>query len=54
MLGAHREICAEISAMKAFLAACIAIGILSAIDLQFNDGRHVNVVKRAVSNLVPR
>lgn len=50
MLGANREICA----MKAFLAACIAIGILSTIDLQFNDGRYVNVVKRAAGNLLPR
>ena len=41
--------------MRAFLAACIAGGILWAVDVQFNDGRYSNVVQRAFKSvLAPR
>jgi len=39
--------------MRAFIAACIAIGILWAVDVQFNGGRYSNVVQRALKSIVP-
>lgn len=40
--------------MKAFLAACIAIGVLWGFDVEFNDGRYADVVKQAVKSVIPR
>ena len=40
--------------MKVFLAACVAIGILWGIDIEYNNGRYTDVVKRAVKTVVPR
>jgi hypothetical protein len=40
--------------MKAFIAACVAIGILWGIDVEFNGGRYTDVVKRAVKSGLPR
>ncbi len=40
--------------MKAFLAACVAIGILWGIDTEFNNGRYADVVMRAVKSALPR
>jgi hypothetical protein len=40
--------------MKQLLAACIAIGALWAIDVEFNDGRYTGVVQRAFKSLVAR
>jgi hypothetical protein len=40
--------------MRAFIAACIAVGILWAVDVQFNDGRYSDVVKVAVKNVLQR
>ena len=31
--------------MKQFLAACVAIAVLWAIDVEFNDGRYAKVVR---------
>jgi rhamnogalacturonyl hydrolase YesR len=38
--------------MRAFIAACIAIGILWAVDVQFNDGRYSNIVQRALKSML--
>ena len=40
--------------MKAFLAACIAAGILWGVDAQFNNGRYTDVVKRAAKSMLTR
>jgi hypothetical protein len=40
--------------MKAFLAACVAIGILWGIDIEFNNGRYTDVVKRVAKSVLPR
>jgi hypothetical protein len=32
--------------MKAFFAACIAVGVLWAVDVEMNGGRYSDVVKR--------
>jgi hypothetical protein len=40
--------------MKQFLAACVAIAVLWAIDVEFNDGRYTAVVKRAFNSMVAR
>lgn len=40
--------------MKAFLAACVALGILWGIDSEFYNGRFTDVVKRVVKSAVPR
>jgi hypothetical protein len=39
--------------MKAFIAACMAIGILWALDVEMNGGRYSDVVKMAVVNVLP-
>jgi hypothetical protein len=39
--------------MKAFIAACTAIGILWALDVEMNGGRYSDVVKKAVVNVLP-
>jgi hypothetical protein len=40
--------------MKAFIAACVAIGILWGIDVEFNNGRYTDIVQRAVKSVLPR
>ena len=40
--------------MKAFLAACVAVGILWGIDTEFNNGRYTDVVKRVVKSALSR
>ena len=40
--------------MKQFLAACVAIAVLWAIDVEFNDGRYSAIVKRAFESIVSR
>jgi len=40
--------------MKQFLAACVAIAVLWAIDVEFNDGRYSAIVMRAFSSMVAR
>jgi hypothetical protein len=40
--------------MRAILAACIAVGVLWAIDVEMNGGRYSNVVKKAVMSVLPR
>ena len=40
--------------MKAFLAACVAVGILWGIDIEFNNGRYTDVVKRVLKSALPR
>jgi hypothetical protein len=40
--------------MKQPLADCVAIAVLWAIDVEFNDGRYTAVVKRAFSSMVVR
>jgi hypothetical protein len=40
--------------MKQFLAACVAIAVLWAIDVEFNDGRYSAIVKRALNSIVAR
>jgi hypothetical protein len=37
--------------MQAFVAACIAVGVLWAVDVEMNGGRYSDVVKKAVSIL---
>jgi hypothetical protein len=39
--------------MKAFLAACVAVGILWGIDSEFNNGRYTDVVERVVKSALP-
>jgi len=36
------------------MRAFIAVGILWAVDVQFNDGRYSDVVKVAVKNVLQR
>lgn len=38
--------------MKSVVAALVAVGALYACDVQFNDGRYVAVVMRAVTSLL--
>jgi hypothetical protein len=40
--------------MKAFAAACIALAVLWAVDIEFNNGRYGNVVKRAIGSIVSK
>jgi hypothetical protein len=44
----------EAAIMKAFIAACVAIGILWGIDVEFNNGRYSDIVQRAVKSVLPR
>ena len=39
--------------MKGFIAACIAAGILWVLDAQMNDGRYGDVVKKAMTSVLP-
>jgi len=40
--------------MKAFIAALIAVAILYAVDVQYNDGRYSEVVELAATSLIGR
>ena len=40
--------------MKAFIAACIAAGVLWALDVEMNGGRYSDVVKKAVVSVLPK
>jgi hypothetical protein len=40
--------------MKAFIATCIAAGVLWALDVEMNGGRYSDVVKKAVVSVLPR
>jgi len=40
--------------MKSFIAACIAIGVLWVVDAEINGGRYGDVVKKAVTSVLPR
>jgi rhamnogalacturonyl hydrolase YesR len=40
--------------MKVFAAALIAIGVLYAIDAQYNDGRYSTIIQQAITSLLPR
>ena len=42
------------SEMKAFVAALVAVGILYAVDREYNDGRYSSVVQQAITAMVPR
>jgi hypothetical protein len=44
----------EGSDVRAILAACIAVGVLWAVDVEMNGGRYSAVVKKAVVNILPR
>ena len=38
--------------MKGFIAACIAVGILWAVDVEMNGGRYSDVVKKIVVSVL--
>lgn len=38
--------------MKAFIAALIAIGLLYAVDLEYNDGRYAAVIQQALTSVL--
>jgi hypothetical protein len=40
--------------MKGVLAACIAVGVLWAVDAEINNGRYGDVVKKAAMSILPR
>ena len=40
--------------MKAFVAALFAVGILYAVDHEYNDGRYSSVIQRAIAAIIPR
>ncbi len=40
--------------MKVFIAACIAAGVLWAMDVEMNGGRYSDVVKKAIMSAFPR
>ena len=40
--------------MKGFIAACIAVGVLWVVDVEFNSGRYGDVVKKAARSILPR
>jgi hypothetical protein len=44
----------ERAKMKAFIAALIAVAILYAVDVQYNDGRYSEVVELAATSLIGR
>jgi len=39
--------------MKSFIAACIAIGVLWVVDAEIHGGRYGDVVKKAVTSVLP-
>src|SRR3954463_11570363 len=44
----------ETNIMKAFIAACVAIGVLWSIDVEFNAGRYTDVIKTVVRSALSR
>ncbi len=38
--------------MKALVAALVAIGIVYAIDYQYNDGRYFSVIQQAIAAII--
>jgi hypothetical protein len=40
--------------MKGFIAACIAVCVLWVADVGLNSGRYGDVVKKAVTSVLPR
>jgi hypothetical protein len=40
--------------MRQFIAACVAIGVLWAIDVEFNNGRYSELIKSAVKSVWQR
>jgi hypothetical protein len=40
--------------MKGFIAACIAIGVLWGVDVEFNHGRYSSLVVGAVKQMLSR
>jgi hypothetical protein len=44
----------EGSEMRAILAACIAVGVLWAVDVEMNGGRYGHVVKKLVESVLPK
>jgi hypothetical protein len=39
--------------VKVIAAALVALGILYAVDSQYNDGRYAQVIQQTVTNLLP-
>lgn len=39
--------------MKTIIAALIAVGVLYALDVEFNDARYATVVQRAINSILP-
>jgi hypothetical protein len=40
--------------MKSLVAACVAFGVLWLVDVELNSGRYGDVVKKAVTSVLPR
>jgi hypothetical protein len=40
--------------MKAIVAACVAIGILWVVDVEFNKGHYTGAVQRALKSILSR
>jgi hypothetical protein len=40
--------------MKVFVAALFAVGILSVIDHEYNNGRYSSVIQQAIAAMIPR
>jgi hypothetical protein len=40
--------------MRSLIAACIAIAVLWAVDVEFNDARYSNLVRSAVKSAMQR
>jgi hypothetical protein len=51
---ATNETTAEDFDMKGLIAACIAVSIHWVVDIQLNAGRCGDVVKKAVTSVLPR
>ena len=39
--------------MKGIIAACIAVGVLWIADVELNNGRYTDVVKKAAKSILP-
>lgn len=44
----------EGSDMRAIVAACVAVGVLWALDVEMNGGRYSAVVQKAIMSVLPR
>ena len=40
--------------MKSIIAACIAVGVLWVVDVELNSGRYGDVVRKAVTSVLPK